>query len=521
MTTVEDRLFADVAELSSAPDWDDVQQRSDARAARSRRVMRGVVGCLALLLLGAVVLQGGAHLDTIEEPSVTAPGPAESTPPWSETSPLTIVLRAALVWGSSAVIATALFFVSPRHFRAPYMIPRAARLAATAAWVALWNACVLAVTGVSMVAFESPFVEAMHGHAAFVEILSVTALALLLSIETRSTWSALWYFFAISATVPLVNVGMRWSGGVEESTPQSASHLGVHVLIAAMIAWLPWYVYRTLGWRRDAGRTPAAALRVGVRRPGGFLIVAGALIVGVAIAPALVFRAHISELGNELAGSAEPIRHSQHPFFAADAPTVWTHPDSIPEGGNASDVRLASVELSAELRQAQDLLQPLGFESFAFTIGDPEVGVLLWNSQARRPRGDSYGAVVVDVRGGITVLPLTAENTDAFVIQRTWRNVGLTTMITGAVFLWSQTSISRYMHGPRPWRPRPRWMEVAGWSIIGTTLAALVVAAAGRLFTPELDAVGRGFWRLLVPTGFGLWLGMWFLTPKPPAGGDG
>ena len=64
-------------------------------------------------------------------------------------------------------------------------------------------------------------------------------------------------------------------------------------------------------------------------------------------------------------------------------------------------------------------------------------------------------------------------------------------------------------------------MEVAGWSIIGTTLAALFVAAAGRLFTPELDAVGRGFWGLLVPTGFGLWLGMWLLTPKPPAGDDG
>ncbi len=517
MTTVEDRLLADVAEFSSVPDWDDVQQRSDARVARSRRVMRGVVGCLALLLLGAVVLQGGAHLDTVEEPSVTAPGPVESTPPWSETSPLSIVLRAALVWGSSAAIAIALFFVSPRHFRAPYMIPRAARLAATAAWVALWNACVLAVTGVSMVAFESPFVEAMHGHAAFVEILSVTALALLLSIETRSTWSALWYFFAISATVPLVNVGMRWSGGVDENTPQSTSLLGVHVLIAAMIAWLPWYVYRTLGWRRDASRTPAAALGLGVSRPGGFLIVAGALIVGVAIAPALVFRAHISELGNELAGPAEPIRHSQHPFFAADAPSVWTFPDVVHESEDVADTPMQSVDI----QQTLDLVQPLGFEFVTDDLDDTELLALLRNREARRPRGDSYGAVVVDLRSGPTVLPLTAENTDAFVLQRTWRNIGLATMITGAVFLWSQTSISRYMHGPRPWRRRPRWIEVAGWSIIGTTLAALFVAAAGRLLTPELDAVGRGFWGLLVPTGLGIWLGMWFLTPKPPAGDDG
>ena len=59
-------------------------------------------------------------------------------------------------------------------------------------------------------------------------------------------------------------------------------------------------------------------------------------------------------------------------------------------------------------------------------------------------------------------------------------------------------------------------MEQLGWAIMWATAGGLLFAAAGPLFTPQLDALSRDFWALLVPAGFLFWFAMRLISPRPP-----
>ena len=191
MNTIEDRLLADTNLLELSPDWDDVVGRADRRSVRSQTTARAVIAGFAVFLVSALLLRNGYSIDTVDTPPVTEPDPSPITAPWTESAPSVIVLRALLAWGGSAIVGGIAFFISPRDFRRPYIIPRISRLAATGVWIALYNAALLAITGVALTATDSPFLAAVHGHAAFIEIATVAIIALLLSVNVKGTLSSI------------------------------------------------------------------------------------------------------------------------------------------------------------------------------------------------------------------------------------------------------------------------------------------------------------------------------------------
>lgn len=239
-------------------------------------------------------------------------------------------------------------------------------------------------------------------------------------------------------------------------------------------------------WQRFAIDPSAFGWR---KQVAALLLVGGATLAIVVMGPSVVLRAQLLDVAPEIAGVERSIRPVSNPLIIDRPPEVHVIYNSL----DRSEFALG------------DLLAERGFEEI--DPGSPTD----FPAQLRRPRGDSFLATVVELPftvpdGGErpSFADIRAEDTAPFETARLLRNLGYAFVLIGAMLLWSETAISRYLRGTNAWPRHSALRERVGWVVVVCAAALAVGAISGTYVVVVLLVLA--LW----------WAGARLLVPQPP-----
>ena len=489
MISIEDRLKSDAAASSRVnertidDDWANVVQRADGRVRRQQVTMRvAVVVFLAVLGLAAV-LSGTSDIESVDNPlDLAAPA---SEPGNADTgvrpSTLPAYLSIALTWGSSLVLGAIVFFSSTKSFRVPYLTERVGRVLATLSWVTYWNLIVAGITGVAITVIESSFASTVHadsGNAALFTF-SLSVFLLLFTGNGPGLLSILAFGILAGGFRELV----QNSGGTDLGL--LATHLSLAVIIVAFSV----VAYRFLNFHFDRSRLtrPQAGAFRWRQILGALLVVGGLATTIISVAPAQALNEQLSGSVPQIEGFESIVERHDALLFSPVPEVTIAYPPSEPFTGPR---RVGDWARVLEVLVPERGPEPLITDPFdrAFTSQVREFA--LWDDRTDTPlvlttRGDgSIQNLGFDV--GVTIGP---ENRGRFERLSRIRDLGISVALVGALLWWSETGISRFTYGPRPWPRQPRRRELLGWAVYWSSAAAVVLAAVLPEF-PDLPAAG-------------------------------
>lgn len=495
MTTIEDRLHGDAQATTGAPSgdrWDDVVERADARTARAQLVSRVAIGAFVLIGAVAAFVNLSTGVETVDGPTDLADGATEPVlGAWSEASPWLALATWLIPWAGAVAVIGLAYLTSPQDFRAPYLVPRIPRAVVACAAAILWSGAIIIAALPSYLLSEwDPLLWTyIEARSVFTVAIVVGGFFLVSFTNYQSSGKAagaflLWLIASafISGLVP------------DESQVFLLDWwlTAIAVLGTSATAAFSLYTVNVLGFRPNWSRLTVGAVAAQAPRyqAGAALIVAGLLVVAIAVSQAVVLRVHLFELVPDIDGFTQQVTVIDDPLTGDTAPSLNV---TVRRTGPPRDPQLDTFLIES------------GFEPDVNALG------LGW----QRPRGDAFGHINAFTNNGpdrsengisfftgyARTRPVEVETFDA---MRIARNVGYGLAVSGLLLIWSKTAISRFLVGPQPWTRRTRSREMLGW--------ALVIAAATFPFLWFVEA-GFGF-RVLLAAGL-WWVGAHLLVPAP------
>ena len=483
MSVIEDRLFTDAASHSTAAtaDWDSVVDRADRRVKRQHTVGRVAIGAFALLIIAAISF-GQARTGTLDATDLAQPAPSADAAdlneaPWPNSSPIGILAGWFLAWGGSAAVVGFVYFASPRDFREPFVVARVSRVLVAASSVILWNAALLLPTIALLRVIDWGILRSLRHEASFAFTVAIVVAGAFSAYGQKRTGQVVGHFFLLLVLVGVVGALVPDVGAINDLFDSLVALAAV-----AVVAGAAFYLRSRFGFRADFARLSRASLQTRTTRQklSAGLIALGLLTSAIALAQPVVLQAHLVEAIPESEEYSRQVVITEALFTSGFPQQVR--------------VTLTTEEPAGEL-QVSDLLQDLGFESD--TPGEDF-------DRLFRPRGDAFDGIVARVnedRTGGSVW-FRGDNNNAFRDLRTVRNAGYAIVFAGMLLLWSESAISRYLHGANAWTRRPKSREWLGWVVVIS--AAVIPFATSALTQGAFSVLLAGFvWyvgaRLLVP----------------------